>query len=235
MGAHPVAVTTLVLRAMSVFCGIAVLGLIADKGRFRCELCIFNSRDEACRLGMAVGAVGFIAGTILLVLDTLVILADEVLEERASFSPFMQRAIDTLTSTAMAVIWIACFAVLLREWESRPFLMRRAMERGIPLREIDGQATLALCFINFGLWAALSILALVRWCQTPREAKSSHSSSKRATAGQKKKKKRNNEEDAGLPSEVHANDNWHMAAHGDFGPAQSGRDRTPSYGNRIYM
>ena len=103
---------------------------------------------------MAVGAVGFVAGTILLVLDTLVLLADEVLEEKASFPPFFQRATDTLLSTAMAVVWMATFALLLREWENRPFLMQRAMERGIPLREIDGQATLALCFINFGIWVS---------------------------------------------------------------------------------
>lgn len=133
-------------------CGISVLALIADKGRFRCELCIFNSSDQACRLGMAVGAVGFLVGTVLLVIDTLALLVPDLLEERASFNAFAQRGIDTLASTALTTVWVACFGLLLREWENRPFLMRRAMERGVPLREIDGQATLALCFMNFCIW-----------------------------------------------------------------------------------
>ena len=142
--------------------GIVVLALIADRGRMRCEICIFNNRETPCRLGQAIGAISFVLGIVLLVSDTATLIADDLLAERSRYSSWCQRALESSVSFMVTILWIVCFAVLFREWQARNFSLRRAMEQDGFRRDIDGQAIIAFSFIGFALWVRKNHVPVLR-------------------------------------------------------------------------
>ncbi|XP_072282683.1 synaptogyrin-4 [Pyxicephalus adspersus] len=115
--------------------------------------CILNENIAACEYGIGVGIFANLMCVLYLVLDVF---------KLSIFTDLMQKIIfisDIVCSVLFTILWFIAFWVLTQQWSSStPYIYPMGVE--------SAHASITASFLSILCWAALSVLAILRFCST---------------------------------------------------------------------
>uniref|UniRef100_A0A3B3SEM8 Synaptogyrin n=1 Tax=Paramormyrops kingsleyae TaxID=1676925 RepID=A0A3B3SEM8_9TELE len=133
-----------VLRVLSWVFAIVVFGSITAEGYINPSIhvqevkCMFNQNDSACRYGVAVGVLAFLACMAFLVLDALLPHISNAIQRKYIVIG------DLIFSGIWSFLWFVCFCLLANQWSHT--------QNAELIPGDAARATIAFAFFSIGTW-----------------------------------------------------------------------------------
>ncbi|XP_023672687.1 synaptogyrin-2b [Paramormyrops kingsleyae] len=140
-----------VLRVLSWVFAIVVFGSITAEGYINPSIhvqevkCMFNQNDSACRYGVAVGVLAFLACMAFLVLDALLPHISNAIQRKYIVIG------DLIFSGIWSFLWFVCFCLLANQWSHT--------QNAELIPGDAARATIAFAFFSIGTWGGLAFVA----------------------------------------------------------------------------
>jgi len=142
-----------IFRLVALFFSILVFGCIASDDLYESGKCPFNEDEGACKFGIWIGVIAFLACLFFLVVDARFDAMSNVNTRRRAVIA------DLVFSGTWAFVWFICFCYLTNAWSKTSEEIKSKASRNLV------QTSIAFSFFSILIWIALDLLSFLRYRQ----------------------------------------------------------------------
>ncbi|XP_032816786.2 synaptogyrin-3-like [Petromyzon marinus] len=145
-----------IMRVVNWVFSVIVFGCISNEGYVSTNsspdlYCVFNRNGNACRFGIAIGAIAFLASSALLLLDLYFPQISSVKDRRKVV------IFDMAFSAAWSFLWFVCFCFLTNQWQ------KTSADVAPSYSHDSARAAITFSFFSIISWAASIFFAFKRY------------------------------------------------------------------------